>query len=154
MMNNIYKEKQSFWTWWLCIILFAFFGYELFGVFSAYIDSGVLSFGVGFWIMLIIIVGFVFMRLTTTIDSKGIEITFIPFAYKKRWQWTDVDQVYVRTYSLKDFGGWGYRISSQGVAYNTRGKNGIQIILKEGTRVMIGTQKPELLNEVIAKYKV
>lgn len=151
-MNNIYKENQNFWTWWLGLLLLGLIGLEAYQSYVVYKESGELALGVGFWIMLSVTIAFLLLRLRTTIDERGIEITFIPFAYKKRWQWDEIGKVYVRTYSLTDFGGWGYRLSSQGVAYNTRGKNGIQLILRNGSKIMIGTQRPDEVKELISKY--
>lgn len=153
-MNNVFKENQNFWTWWLCLLLFGLLGVEVYQSYIGYVETGVLTFAVSFWIMLTVVLLFALFRLKTTIDEDGIEITFIPFAYKKRWKWDEIGKVYLRTYALTDFGGWGYRVSSQGIAYNTRGKNGIQMILKNGRKIMIGTQRPEEVKVLISKYTI
>lgn len=143
MNDKLYKESQSFITWWMILLLLGLVGLELYDSYRYYLEEGSWHFSIGFAFILIIIVATALMRLHTVMDKDGIEITFIPFAYKKRWKWEEIEQSYVRTYSLTDFGGWGYRISSEGKAYNTKGKYGVQLILKDGSRIMIGTQNPE-----------
>ena len=143
MRNNVYKESQGFMTWWLGVLLVAIFSYEVYKNYHL---------GVAFWILLIVIVGFLLIRLHTTIDSEGIQITFIPFAYKKKWLWNEMDEVYVRKYAITDFGGWGYRISGEGTAYNTKGNIGIQMVLKNGKRILIGTQYPDDVKGILDLY--
>ena len=52
-----------------------------------------------------------------------------------------MDQVHVRTYSpVIEYGGWGMRYGRNGTAFNVRGNVGIQIVKKDGKRILIGTQ--------------
>lgn len=153
MKNNIYNEKQSFLNWWLCGLLIILLGIEVNDIYSTYQTTKNLEFGVGFWIISVISIAFLLIRLNTKIDANGILITFIPFVYKRRFPWEDIASIYIREYSITDFGGWGYRISSQGKAYNTKGKYGLQLIMKSGEKIMIGTQRPQELEEIIKNYK-
>ena len=96
---------------------------------------------------------FICVRLSTTIDEHGITIRFFPFVWKKTWQWEQIGEVYVTEYSIADYGGWGYRVSKKGKAYNTKGKHGLQLILKNGARIMVGTQNPNEIKQVVEAYK-
>jgi hypothetical protein len=62
----------------------------------------------------------------------------------------------VRTYQpLKEYGGWGLKGTSKNRAYNMSGKEGLQLELKDGRRVLIGTRKPadiEVALKLINKY--
>lgn len=51
-------------------------------------------------------------------------------------------------------GGWGVRLwTAFGTVYNVRGKMGLAIKLKDGTKFLIGTQKEmELKSVIIKKY--
>ena len=151
MHNKIYRESQSFVTWWLLLLLFVLISVEAFDSYSFYQEHGTWEFSVGIYIIIGVALATSFMRLQTIIDDDGIEITFIPFAYKKKWNWDDIGQSYIRTYGLMDFGGWGYRISGEGKAYNTKGKYGVQLVLKNGSRIMIGTQCPEEIKTYLKK---
>ena len=74
-------------------------------------------------------------RLRSRIDAQGIHVRFAPFIIReKTWGWEDLEEVYVRRYSLWDYGGWGYRFSGAGTAYTTKGKYGIQMVLKKGNK--------------------
>lgn len=59
----------------------------------------------------------------------------------------------MRTYTFADFGGWGYRLGKWGKAYSTKGEHGVQLIMKDGSQLMIGTQKPEEVQKIINQYK-
>ncbi|MCA5005005.1 hypothetical protein [Sphingobacterium bovistauri] len=152
MKNNIYKESQSFWTWWLVAIILIVSFYVVKPILESNwkVDS---SSYVGLGIFLVVIIGFVLMRLHTTIDGTGITIRFLPFVSRKQWKWDDIEEIYVTQYSISDYGGWGYRIGKNGVAYNTKGKYGIQLKLVNGDRVMIGTQHPKEIEKRIDEYK-
>ncbi|MDX2177725.1 MAG: hypothetical protein SF028_14785 [Candidatus Sumerlaeia bacterium] len=62
----------------------------------------------------------------------------------------DIASAEVRTYRpLRDYGGRGYRRGLAGTAYNARGDRGVQLVLKSGERVLIGSQRSEELLAVI-----
>ena len=88
---------------------------------------------------------FLFMKLETQINEDGIAVKFIPLHSKfRQFNWNEIEQISVRKYSpLGEFGGWGLRYGLQGKAYNIAGNQGIQIIFKNGKRLLVGTQKPE-----------
>ena len=46
---------------------------------------------------------------------------------------------------MKEFGGWGIRVAGDGRAYNAYGNQGVQLILTDGSRILIGTQRPDEL---------
>ncbi|MHC4386604.1 MAG: hypothetical protein ACYSUG_06395, partial [Planctomycetota bacterium] len=56
----------------------------------------------------------------------------------------DIETIYPRLYSpIAEYGGWGIRFGKSGGAYNLRGSQGIQLILKNGKNFLIGTQQPD-----------
>ena len=97
-----------------------------------------------------------FTQLKVEYDHDRIRLRFFPLLFKeKNIHWSEVDRAYIRSYSpLKEFGGWGIRVSRKkyGKAYNTRGNLGLQLVMNDGSKVLIGTQKPgeleEFLNEL------
>lgn len=151
-MGNKYVESQSFITKWLVLLLLVLLGFEIYSCYKDYLVTGIFSVGVAFWILLVVFIGFLFMRLKIVIDGEGITINFFPFALNKQWKWEDMEAVYVEEYSLMDYGGWGYRLSSKGTAYTTKGKFGIQIVLKDNKRYLIGTQNPDEVKFVLSKF--
>jgi hypothetical protein len=53
--------------------------------------------------------------------------------------------------AMKEFGGWGIQGKKYNKAYTISGKYGIQIVLKNGNKVLIGSQKPNSLAQAIEK---
>ena len=90
------------------------------------------------------------MKLQTTVKSDCIYIRFFPLRTKKI-SFDQIEQCYARKYKpILEYGGWGIRGSfSKGKAYNARGNKGVQLVLKNGKKILIGSQKHDLLAETI-----
>ena len=91
-------------------------------------------------------------RMETKIDDTHIETRLFPMELTYRqFSWTDVDSFYIRTYSpLQEYGGWGLRsLGSQNEAFNFWGDEGLQLHLKTGKRVLIGTMEPARLEAAL-----
>lgn len=96
---------------------------------------------------------FFISNLTTKINKEGISIKFSPFHLKYvTYKWEDITAVKIRKFnSLTEFGGWGIRLSISGhKCFNTRGNMGIEISLKNGKKRIIGTQKAEEVERLLA----
>lgn len=152
-MNSaiLFQEKQRFTQWWLYAILLLPFGFMVYSIWtkgtfdlvSVLVESLVLA----------SILTFIFLvRLETRISEEGISIQFFPFIRKPRlYPWEALSKVYVREYSpLGEYGGWGLRYSLQnGKAYNIKGNKGLQLELKDGHKLLIGTQKMDEIQQVL-----
>ncbi|MDH3269550.1 MAG: DUF6141 family protein [Ignavibacteria bacterium] len=105
-----------------------------------------LVFGVGFPVF------FYSLKLITEVRKDGIHFRFFPFHRKfKIYSYDEIDSYSVREYKpIREFGGWGIRYGLGGKAYNVYGNNGIQLILKNKKKLLIGTQKPEELYRAIS----
>ena len=138
-----FEEVQPFDQIWLWIIL----GLELMVFLGAVLLAGAplisLLFG---GIMIVITMAFMSkLQLTSRIDSTGVNYR-MSFLHRKEQviPWEDIDQIYVRKYSpIREYGGWGIRFGPSGKAFNVRGNYGIQVVKKDGKRVLIGTQAPD-----------
>lgn len=85
-------------------------------------------------------------RLYTEISREGIRYRYKPFHRKARvLRWDQISECYVRLYSpVKEFGGWGVRTAFKGKnvkAFNVSGRVGIQLELRDGQKILIGTNK-------------
>ncbi len=90
---------------------------------------------------------FLVMRLQTEIDREEIRVRFVPF-FKKIIPWAEVVSAEVKDYGF--IGGWGIRISTKyGRAYNVKGSKGLVLTLKNGKKVLVGTQKEAELRAVV-----
>jgi hypothetical protein len=96
---------------------------------------------------------FLSMKLETLVREDGIYVRFSPIHRKHRvYLWQDLEQVYMRKYEpLGEYGGWGLRGLGNNRALNVSGNVGLQLVLKDGRRMLIGTQKAEELSEVLIK---
>jgi hypothetical protein len=96
------------------------------------------------------------MRLDVDIDEVKITYRYKPFHVKPRIiYWDDVSDFYVRNYKpMREYGGHGLqRKMKYGRAFTVSGKNGLQLILKDGKKILFGTQKPQELERIIGKMK-
>lgn len=94
-------------------------------------------------------------ELVTQIRDDGIYVRFPPLQpFYKKFYWSNISEVYIRNYdALTEYFGWGIRFSDKGFGYIVRGNIGIQIILKNGNKVLITTQKPEEIKEVLKRIE-
>jgi len=59
----------------------------------------------------------------------------------------------LRGYSpISEYGGWGmrYSLSGKGRALNVSGRTGVQLVFKDGKKLLIGTQKADDIMQVLA----
>lgn len=162
---RVFQETQRFNQWWLQMLNVGLFGLLLYGFYKWFITHE--SWGnvaandtmgqlVVFLSIIPVLILFYSMRMKTTIDEIGIHYQFIPFHLsKKTIRWNELEKCYVRTYSpIKEYGGWGYKTSfgKKGNALNVKGNKGIQLEPKDSKKLLIGTQKEEEAQQVIARY--
>jgi hypothetical protein len=96
-------------------------------------------FGIGFPVF-----GY-FVRLVTEVHSSDVHVRIFPFA-GSRITLEDVKEAEVREYAAqREFGGWGVRNGQSGKAYTAYGNRGVQLWLKDGSRTLIGSQRPQEL---------
>ncbi len=101
-------------------------------VFVVLVGSGFLLFG---------------SKLIVEVTSKSLHFTFKPFISKPvNYYKSDIEKDKIRKYKpIKEYGGWGVKKGkkSMGKAYNVRGNIGMQLYLKNGKKVLIGTQRSD-----------
>lgn len=150
--SNKFTEVQGFhqlWLWAILLSIQTFLIGVLFSqsVFDKFVGnnpppSGVLSMLILFFLLLDYL--FWKIKLMTLIDDNGVYYRFSLFQKKFKFHaWDEIEACYTRTYKpLWEFGGWGFRIGfSNGIAYNVSGNKGLQLVLKNNKRILIGTQE-------------
>ena len=157
---RIFKEEQRFTQTWLIVIIVISLIVPL-AIILKEIDKLsaseiIISIGT-----IILASGLIFLfKLSTRIDEKGIHYKFFPFHLKfKTVVWNDIENAYIRTYdAISEYGGWGVRggalwYKAKGKAINISGNIGIQLELKDGKKLLIGTNKKEQAQDVLSTYK-
>jgi hypothetical protein len=111
---------------------------------------------IGAAISLLISIFVLNFRLDTQIKNDGIYVRLFPLQLSfKFFPWNSLIKCYVRKYNaVVEYGGWGWRLGlfGKGTAYNISGNEGLQLEFTNNKKLLIGTQKPEELSEVIQKY--
>jgi Family of unknown function (DUF6141) len=96
-------------------------------------------FGLGFPAMSIV------LRLVTEVTPGLLKVRLAPLPFR-HIDLKDVRSLMAREYSpMREFGGWGIRFTRHGKAYNAYGNKGVQLVLGDGSQILIGTQRPEEL---------
>ena len=92
------------------------------------------------------------LKLITEVGPDGVHIRFFPLT-RRKITFDSITSCKDRTYRpIREYGGWGIRFSRKGNAYNVSGNRGVQLEFKQGRPLLIGTQRPEELADVINQY--
>jgi hypothetical protein len=108
-------------------------------------DYGLLGFAAVFAVGLPVF--FYTIHLTTELAPGSLYLKFIPLHF--RWQRIPLESiqsaeaVYFRPFV--DYGGYGIRYGRAGKAYNVSGNRGVRLVLVNGKRILIGSQRADEL---------
>ena len=156
-----YREVQRFRQPWLWLLIAGIFGVTVWG-FVQQIVLGrpfgqnpapdtmmmvmALVFGIAFPVL------FLAGNLTVEVRSDGLYYRFFPFHWSfRRISAETLSKHEVHKYRpIRDYGGWGIRYGREGKAYNVSGDRGVMLELSDGSRLLIGSQKPEELVNAIS----
>ena len=153
----IFKEIQKFRQWWLWLLLVYVAGDVLWITFKTLRANETFtleSTGTPLLLLLIPIIAMLFIlsaKLETEITGAGIYVRFFPIHRRFRfYPWSIIDQAYVRTYKpLLEYGGWGLRGLGSKRAINVSGNKGLQLVLQNGDRLLIGTRRMQEVEAVL-----
>ena len=162
-----FREEQRFTQRWLWIVLIIM-TLVLVGVFAygfiaqlvfnkpwgerpvsdnalIFIGGAIIIFSVG---MLYI---FYTLRLITEVRPEGLYIRFYPLR-SKILPYSAIRYCQARTYKpLSEFGGWGLKYGRSGWAYTILGDQGVQLIMDNDKRILIGSQNADALEQAIKR---
>jgi hypothetical protein len=162
MAKKTFTEKQRFNQWWLMLLMIVITGLAVWG----FVQQVILGIPLGnnpapdtvlYFVLALPILIFLFIRsiaLNTRVDSRGVSWRFAPLHRKERhlsWKEIATAQVF-RYHPIRDYGGWGYRVGRAGKAYSVSGSFGLEITLHKGTKLLIGTQKPDELKSLLQLF--
>jgi len=160
-----FSESQRFdqpWLWLSLgaglLLLLAVFGYGLYVqlVLGQPWGDRPLSDTDLIWLSLVSLVGYAalllllyLLRLSTEVRPDGLSIHFHPLRHKLI-PYRRIQSVQARRYRpLWEYGGWGIRYGPGGWAYNVKGDRGVQLVLDNGSRLLLGSQRPDALERAI-----
>jgi hypothetical protein len=161
---KVFVEEQRFNQWWLYLLLaIPLISLVIPFIFNSddYVngDKETLT-GITISLVSVVIVTMLILsiRLRTKIDENGIYYQFYPINFNEKFiPWRDISNCFFRKYNpLTEYGGWGYRSGfgrRKGRALNIRGNQGIQLELKNGKKLLLGTQKGSEVEKVLLTYK-
>jgi hypothetical protein len=144
-----FHEEQSFASVWLWLIA----GAAILVMVSIASKDGA---GVALFIPVALfasfVVWFLYLKLVTEVRGNALELRFRGLFVDRVIPLSDIIQFGARRYRpLIDFGGWGIRWSlfGKGMAYNVSGDRGVQLVLRNGSRILVGSQRAEELAAAI-----
>ena len=158
--ETFYREEQRFSQWWIWLIVLGIAAMMWWGFVQQIVWKR--PFGTNpapdwmMWLLLVLFgIGlpllFLSMKLVVVVGRQAVDIRFWPFV-KREILFDEIAHFQVRSYkAIREYGGWGIRGGSgKKMAYNVSGYEGVELILKDGRSVMIGSQRAEALAQAIA----
>jgi len=101
---------------------------------------------VGPLVVLVVAVLLSLSHLDVDVTDDGVTIAFRYVWPARRIAFSEIVGLQVRRYSpLLEYGGWGVRLGPKGWAYVTSGNEGVQLRLRRGLPVLIGSAHPHEL---------
>ncbi|MCX6650973.1 MAG: DUF6141 family protein [Methanomassiliicoccales archaeon] len=150
-----FRELKYYRPWWFVLIILLASGLAWWAAVTQLVmgepwgnnpasDEFVLVFFIGFGILFPLIM--FNMHLTITV-SDAVYIKLWPFMPRARMlSPRDIDSYQAMDYDpLSDYGGWGIKGTASDRAYNVSERRGVKFNLRDGRKVMIGSQRAEQL---------
>jgi len=92
---------------------------------------------------------FLWLKMETTVYADRVEVRMKPFSHRV-FRKRAISAYSAGEYRpLREFGGWGIRGWGANRAYSISGNQGVRLQLRDGNRVLIGTQRPQELAAAI-----
>ncbi len=164
METPIFQEQQRYFKWWIITILLTLNAGYFYYLYSVHLsepiseNSGdsnfVIIIGVAFVFILsgLIRLALDFAKLDTKIYKDYIEIKFFPYFRMKKIYFNELDKIEV----VKKSDIMEYNVRTKGLkhkntfsTYRIRGDFGLKLLFKNQNEMLIGTQKPEELEEAL-----
>ena len=165
-----FQETQQFRQWWVWLLVglvAAIFWAEMVagavwmiaperapaGLAREELPSTLIVWGI-FWILFGVALPLLFylLKLIVKVTDSGISIRYFPLL-SRVIPLKDIKRIEVRQFRpFRDYGGRGIRFSSdKGLAYFVNGNQGVWIELKDGEKLLIGSQRAEELLDLIQR---
>ncbi len=162
----VFEKKQKLNLWWLYII-FGIQAIIILGITftdkTGFNDSGIKeTYFTPLVIVLLIFLITYFINLNyllLVITQNDITYKYWPFTATKTILWEDIESAYLKKYSgLGEYGGWGFRyrlwfkLNDKAFIFGN-GTYGLQLVLKNGKKILFSTRKPDELMQFLVNIK-
>lgn len=153
-----FREVQRFRQPWLVATLLGVAGVTWWLLARALMGAaspGFLTLALLYWAVFGLLFPLFFLwvlRLEVEVREDGVYFRFFPLHLTfRRIPFEEVAHCSARTYNpVREYGGWGIRYSLRGGrAYNVRGNRGVQLVLRNGERILLGSQRAEELARAV-----
>ena len=164
--STLFLEKQWFAKqWWFCTICVITIVMAAAVIITRHNEVNPAAVVVGAGAPLLIAFFTIGMfHLTTRITTADIQISFVPFGFfDKKIPWESIRSAEMVTVSvLKQFGspgvryrGWfGFGANQNDRGYIVSGTKGLQLILKDGAKIYIGTRREKETEKILRERGV
>jgi hypothetical protein len=90
-------------------------------------------------------------NLQVAVYPDGIHFRYAPFHQKERVIGKEEIQDFQKVHynPIRDYGGYGIRLSKKGKAYNVNGSWGVGITTTEGKNILFGSQMPDQFEKAL-----
>lgn len=154
-----FREEQRFKQWWIWLLILGLAAFSWWGFIQQIVLGQPYGSNPGpdwvIWLTFLLVgIGmpwlFAAMRLIVTVREDHITIRYKPFT-TRRIGFEEIESFEDRTYKpIKEYAGWGIKgWSVERMSYSVSGKEGVELTLCDGNRVMIGSRKAGQLAEAI-----
>ncbi|OPZ76156.1 MAG: hypothetical protein BWY79_01753 [Actinobacteria bacterium ADurb.Bin444] len=150
----LFREVQRFRQWYVVLILAVVAVLQWWGFVTQIVLGRPFGSNPGpdwlvlvFWVVFGIVfpLGFAALRLETRVEPGLLRVRLVPLNHLRIPIHTIRHAEVVTYHPFRDFGGWGLRWSGKGRALNAYGSRGVQLILDDGSRILVGSQRPDEL---------
>lgn len=158
--SAIFREDQ-FFAWWTYVFMLTWaiaswlapsFFREVLHIRTGLTGMGLTFTLVGIAVPVLLVVGV--MRMTTEINGSSLRVWFgwLP-TYRQELALDQIRAVEVTRYrAIQDYGFWGVRRGRDGeLVLSARGDRGVRLTFADGSRILIGSQRPDELAQTLAK---
>lgn len=112
--SAFYEEAQGFPPWVYGVLLFA----------------------------IVVVVSVSTIRMRTTVTAQAVEVRY-GFLYSTSVPFSEIVRAEAIAYHpIRDYGGWGIRGFRNRRALNARGDRGVLLIRRDGSTLLVGSQRP------------
>lgn len=94
-------------------------------------------------------------KLIMHIRSDGIYVRFPPWQRKfAKYDWENIAEIFAKDYKpMQEFMGWGIRYAPGKIGFIVAGNSCIEIVFKNGNRVIVTTHSKDEVNEILRRME-